>query len=148
MFSNPVFPSLAVSASTPFLQVLRNYAIDLLFTLPVYLAVFGWIGFLIRRYRFGRWEYALLVSAGQALGDGISMWRADPMMLLLLPYVMLNYQAMSAAAYWTVADQLPEPRPDGSWRKWAGTLAGLPLIYWTGAVILFTVARCFGFRGA
>lgn len=141
MFSNPVFPRLMILRTTPAASALRNYAIDLLFTVPVYIALFGWVWFLVKRYRWSRWEYAIWICAGQALGDGISMWRANPFMLFFLPYVMVNYQAMSAVAYAEIEPLLPNDRPEGRWAKIIGALIGIPALYFFGATILFIVAR-------
>ena len=64
----------------------------------------GWQ--ILQRFRYGLWEYVLLFSAGQALGDGNAFFLANPGMLLFLSYVMLNYQAINVIPFLRVRSHL------------------------------------------
>ena len=104
MMLRPVFGSLKISMSMGVAEMFRNYGIDLAFTLPVYLIVFAVIWWFIRRYRYEWWEYMLVMAAGQALGDGAFFFLSAPLMLLMIPYVMINYHAMNLVPFLLARD--------------------------------------------
>lgn len=144
MFSRPVFPSLLVPRETAApLLLLRSTLVDFAFTFPAYLVIFSLVWFLINRYRYRVSEYTLLFSLGQALGDGNAFFIANPAMLLLAPYVMLNYQACNVVPYLRVRQALPPEGREGA-LKYILPLTLIPAVYWcTGAAIILA-GRAFG----
>jgi len=106
MISDPVFESLKVTSGLSLFQILSNYAIDLLFTVPVYIAIFYAIWFFINKYDYNFWEYLIFISLGQSLGDGGFFFLANPLALVFLPYVMLNYHSMNLIPYMLVKSDL------------------------------------------
>lgn len=99
MISDPVFESLKIVAGMNFDKMIWNYSIDLIFTIPVYIIVFKVIWYYANKYDYKLWEYVIFISLGQALGDGMFFFLSEPMTLLLLPYVMINYHAMNLIPY-------------------------------------------------
>jgi len=99
MFSLPVFDSLIINSQTSLLVGLKNYFIDLIFTIPAYLIIFTLIWIFINKYQYKLWEYFIFFSLGQALGDGGFFFFSNPFALVFLPYVMLNYHSMNLLPY-------------------------------------------------
>ncbi len=145
MISKPVFDSLVITAGMPVEQMLRNYFIDLLFTLPAYGLIFYIIWRLINKYQYSFWEFFILMALGQALGDGIVTFLTNPILLLLIPYVMINYHAMNAIPYLKIKDTLPVGRLKTGWR-FVMPLVLIPATYVFSGVIIYTVAAIFGFN--
>jgi hypothetical protein len=116
MISKPISPSLLVTSSMTFSQILHNYLIDLVFTVPVYLVVFWMVWKFINKYQYKTLEYLIFISLGQALGDGLTYFAAAPVMLLLLPYVMINYQSMNLLPFLMVRQDIAASESD--WRKY------------------------------
>lgn len=143
MFSRPVFPSLLVVPGTSMAQCARNTLVDFAFTFPAYLVIFSLFWFLVHRYQYCVAEYVLLFSLGQALGDGNAFFRANPGMLLLAPYVMLNYQAINVVPYLRVRSSLPSGRGTGMVR-YAAPLVLIPLLYWIMGAAIIGVGRLSG----
>lgn len=111
MISTPVFLSLRVGWNTSLMQVVINYGLDLLFTVPAYFAIFSVLWRLIRRYEYPLWPYVLIMGLAQTLGDGgLFFFLQSPMMMLFLPYPMTNYHAINVIPFLAVRDQLPLER--------------------------------------
>jgi hypothetical protein len=143
MFSRPVFGSLRITWETPLAQALLNTLIDWAFTFPVYLAIFAIVWQLVARWNYGAAEYALVFSLGQALGDGNAFFLANPAMLLFVPYVMLNYQAINVVPYLRRRGQLPD-RPSPRILKCVVPLLLIPGLYWVLGACIILVGRRFG----
>jgi hypothetical protein len=142
MITAPLHPSLLIGAQTGGAQALRNLAVDLALTLPAYGVIFAIVWWLARRYAYGPFEYAFLVSLGQTAGDAQAFLVANPLMVLFLPYLMLNYVAMSAAPYAAVRDPGAEPlRRRG---RWLLPLVLIPLAYGVCGTLILLVGRALG----
>lgn len=124
MFSRPVFDCLLFQPGDSPTMLLQKTLIDWLFTFPAYLVIYKVFWLLLQRYRYSLTEYALLFSAGQALGDGNAFFCANPAMLLFLPYVMLNYQAANVVPYLSLQPTLTAQKTN----RWAPLIA-IPLTY-------------------
>ena len=133
MFSRPVFPSLLFQAGDSVPVMASKTLVDWAFTAPAYLVIYAVFWWLLGRFRYSLTEYVVLFSAGQALGDGNAFFLAQPAMLLFLPYVMLNYQAIQVLPYLWVRDQLKGQSRRGSW---LAPVVVIPATYWVvGACI-------------
>ena len=113
MISKPVFASVTIGWNTTLAQALKNYAIDLLFTVPAYLVILNVMWHFVNRYTLSTWEYVFLAGLGQTLGDGgIFFFAGAPFMLLFLPYPMTNYHAMNIIPFLAVKNEIePAGRP-------------------------------------
>ena len=140
MISRPFQPSLLITAGMPAAQMVRNYVIDLMFTLPAYVVIFAVIWRLINTYRYERWEYILVFALGQALGDGNQAFLHAPVLLAFIPYVMVNYHAMNVVPYLMVESVLPAPRSESRWRLVAG-VSEMVVTYLVCGSILVALAR-------
>lgn len=135
MISMPVRPSLTVTPGMPVATALHHYGVDLLLTVPAYLVIFSVIYWFISRYRYGLWQYVLVMGAAQALGDGgIYFFAAAPAMLVFLPYPMTNYHAVNVIPYLAVRDQLPAERRE-SRLAWLALPAVIVTYFVCGAAI-------------
>ncbi len=143
MVSRPVFHALLVTADTPARAIVANTLIDFAFTLPVYVAVFSAMWWLIRRYTYGVAEFALLFPCAQALGDGNAFFAANPAMLLFAPYVVLNYQAITVVPYLRARDALPPGRRSRVLR-FVLPLVVVFALYWIGGALIIVAGRRFG----
>ncbi len=144
MISHPFLLSLTIRPGMPIMQMVRNYVIDLLFTLPVYVFIFSVIWWLINKYRYGRWEYVFIFALGQALGDGNQTFWHAPTLLLFIPYVMINYHAMNLAPYLVIERHLPENRSDSRWRLLIAVLS-MVLTYLVGGAVIVGLSQALGF---
>jgi hypothetical protein len=118
MISTPVFLSLRVGPGTPPVRALEAWALDLLFTVPAYLVIFGVIWLFVSRYRYETWTYVVVMGFAQAIGDGGLFFFANaPAMLVFLPYPMTNYHAVNVLPFLAVRDQLDPERPSSA-RAW------------------------------
>ena len=112
MISMPVFLSLRIGRGTSLTQGLTRYALDLLFTLPAYLAIFSVIWYFIDRYQYSLWQYVVVIGLAQTLGDGGFLFFVNaPAMALFLPYPMTNYHAINVIPFLAVRDRLKPERP-------------------------------------
>jgi hypothetical protein len=143
MISKPFQPSLLITAGMPMSLMARNYALDLAFTLPAYVVIFEVIWRLNQRFQYGRWEYILVFALGQALGDGNQTFLHAPGLLLLLPYVMVNYHAMNVVPYLLIERSLPVGRSVSRWRYAVGVVA-MVAVYLVCGAILVGIARAAG----
>ncbi len=145
MISAPLHPSLRVTADTGAAAALRNYGVDVLLVTPAYLCICALDWWLVRRHHYAPWELALFIPAGHALGDGQGFFVAHPALLLFLPYVMLNYQAMVLPAALALAPgAIPPAPPRPRWQRALLPLVLLPLCYFACGSIVFGVARALG----
>jgi hypothetical protein len=144
MFSRPVFESLTITAETGLGQAVKYYLTDLIFTLPAYAAIFWVIWRLINRYQYSPWEYFILVSLGQSLGDGGFFFLAAPHMLAFLPYVMLNYQAMNLLPYLLVRDKIATGK--GGRMKYIVTPSAIIATYLAMGALIITAGKITGLR--
>lgn len=116
MVSKPVFLSLQITRNTSFMQGLKYYMLDLIFTVPAYLVIFSVIWWFINRYEYKFWQYVVVIGMAQALGDGgIFFFIAAPPMLLFLPYPMTNYHAINVIPFLAVEDNLNKNRISSSY---------------------------------
>lgn len=147
MITAPLHPSLLVTRETGAGAMLRNVAVDLALTIPAYVLIFALVWQLVRRYDYRALEFTVLVSAGQALGDGMAFFTANPATLLMLPYVMINYHAMSLVPFLATRDALPAGR-----RRGIGMvvlpLVGLPLVYGIVGTAIVALGRGLGWLPA
>ena len=143
MFSRPVFASLLVVPGTTPAQALSSMLIDFAFTFPVYLVIFSLFWWLITRYQYRVSEYALLFSLAQALGDGSAFFLGNPAMLIFIPYVMLNYQAMNIVPYLRIRDSIVPSRSGGA-PKYVLPLVLIPATYWVMGAAIILVGRTVG----
>lgn len=121
-------------------------AIDVALTAPFYVILFGVIWLMLRRFRIPVWHAVLVLPFAQALGDGNAFFLANPGMLLMSPYVVLNYVACQLVPYLRVRGALPtEPRA----RPWqlVMPLVVVPAVYFVGGATLIAVGRALGLRG-
>jgi hypothetical protein len=146
MISGPVFHSLLVTPAMPFAQAVRNYAIDLTYTLPVYFTVFVVMWRIAARYEYNAWEFTVLASIGQCLGDANHYFLANPGLLLFAPYVLINYHAMNCAPYLLAQDALREPPRHRTAMRFVAPVVLILLVYLIGGFILFGIAAKFGFK--
>jgi hypothetical protein len=120
-------------------------AIDVALTTPVYVVVFGVLWLMIRRARIPVWYAILVLPFAQALGDGNAFFLANPAMLLMSPYVVLNYVACQLVPYLRVRRALPtEPRA----RPWqlVMPIVVVPIVYFISGATLIAVGRALGLR--
>lgn len=140
MISSPVFSSLKIKAGMTLTQMAGNYLIDLLFTIPIYLVIFYIVWLLINKYEYSPWEFAVIIPLGQALGDGGQTFLVQPFLLLFLPYVMINYQAMSVIPFLKIKNLLPENRSKNAWRYFIPIII-LPAVYLLGGTIISMLGK-------
>jgi hypothetical protein len=143
MFSRPVFPSLTFTPEMPLGTRVANTAIDFAFTFPAYLVIFSVVWWLVTRYRYRVVEYVLLMSLGQALGDGNAAFIANPVLLLFAPYVMLNYQAINIVPFLRARPVL-SPTRRATAARFILPLLLLPAIYWVMGAAIIVAGRPFG----
>jgi hypothetical protein len=107
MISTPVFLSLRVNFNMPFLKILQNYFIDLIFTIPAYIIIFSVIWYFINKYKYSLFEYIITFGLAQTLGDGgIFYFIISPFMIFFIPYPMTNYHAINIIPFLLVKDDL------------------------------------------
>ncbi len=135
MISKPFSDALLVTRATPLPRALASLAIDLAFTVPSYLVIFTVMWWLTKRYRFSPFEYLMVMSLGQCLGDGgLFFFLAAPPMLLLLPYAIVKYQAMSYVPYLLVRDRIQPKR--GSWTRLVAPIVVIFVTYFACASVM------------
>ena len=141
MITKPVLPSLLVNIRNfNFETFINNYAIDLLLTIPIYFLIFWVIWKLINKYNYTKWEYIFLFALGQAIGDGSGFFLLNPLGLLFIPYVMLNYHAMNIAPYLAVKNYISEfPKSSSRW-KYIVTIIVLFATYLIGGTLIKIMA--------
>lgn len=144
MFSRPLVPALIITPDMSFGQMLTLTSIDLALTFPAYLAIFSIIWWLLTRYHYTTLSFFIVMSLGQALGDGNAYFLANPIMLVFVPYVMLNYWAMNFIPYLMVKDHLPKPPIPTVWKANVVPLLVIPLTYICVATVLFTIGKIMG----
>ncbi len=142
MISKPVLSSLQIVAGMSPGQMLQNYFIDLLFTVPAYFLIFYVIWRLINKYEYSFWEFAILTALGQALGDGSRTFLQNPSLLLFLPYVMVNYHAMNVVPYLKIKNVLPPERVKNIWR-FVMPIVLIFATYLFSGLIIYTIAAVF-----
>lgn len=143
MFSRPVFPSLLFQPGDSWPDLLHKTLVDWSFTAPAYIVIYAVCWRLLNRFRYSLTEYVLLFSAGQALGDGNAFFIAQPGMLLFIPYVMLNYQAINVLPYLWVRERLVGQRRRG---RWLAPLLLIPITYWFMGASIQVAGKLCGWR--
>ncbi len=147
MISTPVFPALRIDASTPVSMMLWNYAIDLLLTLPAYVAIFSLLWAFLSRYHYALWSYVLIFGLAQMLGDGgLVYFIGEPHMLAFLPYPMSNYHAMNVLPFLAVSAELPQGRSAG-WRRFL-VIPVVVLTYFACGALIRLLGGAFGLHPA
>ena len=143
MFSRPVFTQLLFQAGDSPAVLVYKTVVDWAFTTPAYLVIYAVFWLLLKRFRYSLTEYVLLFSAGQALGDGNAFFLAQPHMLLFIPYVMLNYQAINVLPYLWVRQKLTGRALRG---RWLVPLLVIPATYWVAGACIQVVGKIWGWR--
>ena len=142
MITSPVFTSLRFTAGMSGGEMLKNYLVDLTFTVPAYFLIFNVAWRLINKYRYNVWQVAILFALGQGLGDGSRTFLANPGLLIFVPYILINYHAMNVVPFLKVQDSLPAERSN-SFMKYLAPLIVLFLTYIFCGVIIYTVGAIF-----
>lgn len=143
MISMPVFSALRVAADTPPATALANYAVDLAFTVPAYIAILAVIWYFISTHSFGFWTYTLTIGLAQTIGDGgLFFFAGAPAMLVFLPYPMSNYHAMNVIPFLAVREQLPAGRPPSRRRFLA--VPAIVLVYLICGALIRLAGRALG----
>ncbi len=142
MLSNPVNSALKVTQAMPAAQIITNYLIDLAFTVPAYIAIFSVTWHFINKYEYKPWEYIIFIGLGQAIGDGWAYFFANPVMLLLIPYVMINYHAMNTTSYFLAKEGL-KPK-DKTWRKYIIPPICIILVYLIFGTLINLIGKASG----
>lgn len=142
MISDPFAHSkmLILSAHPTLGEFLAKYAIDLALTVPFYTVLFFIVWRLINRYQYSVWEYVFLIAFAQAVGDGGPFFFLAPWMLLLIPYTMMNYQAMSVVPFLAVRPQLALGKVS-RWKKYVVTIVTIVLTYFVLGAILTILGK-------
>lgn len=144
MIHEPVFRMLRIEPAMNVKSMAVNYGLDLLFTMPVYLAIFSTIWLFISRYRYTLWQYFIVFSMAQALGDGgVFFFSSKPFLLLFLPYTLVNYHAMNVLPF-LLAQRSIEPRIAG-WRKYVLAPCAVIAVYLAGGALIKAVGSLFAF---
>jgi hypothetical protein len=142
MIHKPCFNAIKIVPSMSLSTMVNCYAIDLAFTLPVYLAVFSALWYFSNNYRYTLLQYALTFSLAQALGDGgVFFFAASPFLLLFIPYTLINYHAMNVLPWLLVREEL-HPEKAG-WQKFVIPPAAIVLIYLAGGALIKIVGAFF-----
>lgn len=141
MITAPLHPSLLIDADTKATHAFRNVGVDLALTLPAYVLIFAVILILIRRYDYRPIEFTVLTSAGQAIGDGMSFLAANPTMLIFLPYLMLNYHAMTLVPYVALRGRLQSGQARRGPMMLVLPLIVLPLLYGVVGTAIILLGR-------
>jgi len=121
-------------------------AIDVALTAPIYVVVFGVLWLMIRRAKIPVWYAILALPFAQALGDGNAFFLANPAMLLMSPYVVLNYVACQLVPYLRVRGALPTEPHARPWQLLL-PLVVVPIVYFFAGATLILVGRALGLRG-
>lgn len=141
MISKPLHPSLLITREMSAGQMLRNVGIDLAFTTPAYILIFFAVWGLINRYGYSLTEYVVLMSLGQAIGDGMGFFLLHPALLLFLPYVMINYQTMNVVPYLILRHNINnKPKVDSKLRIILPVVV-IPVVYFISGSAIFALAR-------
>jgi len=145
MPSKPLYDSLRWLPDDDVRARAMKAAIDIALTTPVYVVVFSVIWLFVGRREALLWYLVLVLPFSQAIGDGNAFFVANPAMLLMSPYVVLNYVACQLVALWRLRGALPpEPRA----RPWQLVLplVVVPAVYWCGGALLIVIGRALGLR--
>jgi len=93
---------------------------------------------LAKRYQLSKFEYFIVISLGQSLGDGgLLFFLGAPFMLLFLPYAIVKYQAMNFVPYLVVRHRL-EP-PDNSWKRYVVPVVAIFVTYFACGAVMNTL---------
>lgn len=145
MIQMPVFASLRFVSGMSLEQMFGNYAIDLVFTLPAYYFIFRTIWYLINKYQYNVWQYTILIALGQGLGDGSKAFLGNPGLFLFVPYVLINYQAMSVVPFLRIKHTLPQNLSVSKF-KYIAPIVLLPLVYILCGLIIYSTASFFNLK--
>lgn len=124
-------------------MLVQKTLLDWAFTLPAYVVIYTVFWQLLKHFRYTLTEYVLLFSGGQALGDGNAFFLAQPAMLLFIPYVMLNYQAINVVPYLWVRGNLKGRARRG---RWMAPLLLIPASYWMMGALIQVAGRTCGLK--
>jgi hypothetical protein len=145
MPSRPLYDSVRWLPDDDISVRVEKAAIDLALTAPFYVVAFSVVWLLLRRVRLPVWHAVLVLPFAQALGDGNAFFLANPAMLLMSPYVVLNYFACQFVPYLRVRAALPLTPAARPWQL-ALPLLVVPAVYWCGGAALILVGRAIGLR--
>ena len=145
MISRSLHPSLLITSNTSFLQALKNTSIDLALTLPAYIIIFLVVWHLAKKYNYTPFSFLFFMGLGQALGDGNAFFLINPVSLIFIPYVMLNYWAMNFVPYLVVRNYIPSPSlPDNKFKKVFFPIILLPITYLVVAGVILNLGVILG----
>ena len=89
-------------------------------------------------------DFTVLTSAGRAIGGGMSFFAANPAMFMFLPYVMLNYLAMTLAPYVAIRARIQDGRMRRGPKMFVLPLIVLPLVYGVVGTAIIVLGRTLG----
>lgn len=145
MISNPLNMSLLITSSTSFADAIKFTSIDLILTFPAYIIIFSVMWQFIKRYDYSPFAFFLIMSLGQALGDGNAFFILNPLLLILVPYVMVNYWAMNFVPYLVIRSSVArEAGPVSKFKKYVLPVIVIPLTYLVAAGIILTIGGVLG----
>lgn len=145
MPSKPLYDSLRWLDDDDVAARATKAAIDVALTAPFYVLVFAVLWRFVGRRQAPLWHLVLVLPFSQAIGDGNALFLANPAMLLLSPYVVLNYVACQLVPLWRLRPALPTT-PRARMLDLLLPLVVVPAVYWCGGAVLIAVGRALGLR--
>lgn len=137
MISKPLHASLVITSADTFGSAVSKWLIDIVLTTPFYVVIFLVAWFLINKYHYTPKQYLIVISLAQALGDGSGFFLLNPGAAIFLPYVMVNYHAMSFVPFRMVRSEL-SPKSKSKLR-FVVPLVAIPVVYVLGGAAIFAV---------
>lgn len=145
MISNPLNKALLITSNTSFADAIKFTSIDLVLTFPAYIIIFTVMWQFIKRYDYSPFAFFFIMSLGQSLGDGNAFFILNPALLILVPYIMVNYWAMNFIPYMTLRGGIVrEIKPENKFKKYILPLIVIPLTYLVAAGIILTIGGVLG----
>jgi hypothetical protein len=145
MPSRPLYDSLRWLSDDDLTARATKAATDVALTAPFYVVIFTVIWLMLARWPTSLWYAVLVPPFSQALGDGNAFFLANPAMLLMSPYVVLNYVACQLVPLLRVRGALPDSPPARPWQLLL-PLVVVPATYFLGGALLIVVGRALGLR--
>ena len=142
MISKPLHTSLLITSADTFGGAVSKWLADIVLTAPFYIVIFFVAWLLINRYEYTPKQYLIVISIAQAIGDGSGFFLLNPGAAIFLPYVMINYHAMSFVPFRMVRSEI-QPRSRSKIR-FLIPLIIIPVVYVLGGIAIFTVGAFLG----
>lgn len=147
LISEPLFPSFLITPGMEIGQIIKNFFIDLAFTVPLYFVLFRITWFFINKYNYTIWQFVFIFALSHALGDGGHTFFFQPGLLLFIPYIMTNYHAVNVAPYLVIKENIKKENLSNSkFGKIFTPLVVIPLTYLFFGIIIAIVGSILGFR--